>query len=292
MYDPATCVSTSTTLKKLTHDGLARTYQLHVPASACRAGAAGRGAAVPMVVYLHCYGCPCSTSRGWEEESDARGAVLVKPCGDDLSGTPSWNAGACCGDAARDNRDDQGFIQAAVREVLATASRPAIDPDRMYLTGFSNGGFMTSVLARTSILFAAAAPVSGFEYTHAASPARPGGVRLQVHHGLLDGHVSIRGCCDAHRCCCDISSDDGNCTGLPEFAAKWSHINGCDDEVSAVTALLDTGTARRPNTTTTTTSSARMACVALPGCRRSTEVCVHADKHQYGLPPTPLTPCS
>ena len=146
-----------------------------------------------MVIFLHCYGCPCSTSRGWEEESDARGAVLVKPCGDDLGGVPSWNAGACCGDAVRDNRDDKGFIQAVVREVLATSSRPWIDPERAYLTGFSNGGFMTSVLARTSTLFAAAAPVSGFEYTHDDTPARPGGVRLQVQTPFIFASIGWSG---------------------------------------------------------------------------------------------------
>ena len=143
----------------IAHGGLNRSYQVFVPRAACVAGA--RGHTVPAVVHLHCFGCPCGQkTHGWGKEAARRGFVVVQPCGDDQGYMPSWNAGACCGDAVSRSRDDVGFIQAAVRDVLVKQRWPSLNSSRVYLTGFSNGGFMSSIVARRSTLFAAVAPAS------------------------------------------------------------------------------------------------------------------------------------
>ena len=122
----------------IVHGLLNRSYRVHVPASACAAGAAGNPVAA--VVHLHCYGCPCGTGgdRGWVAEAEARGVVLIEPCGDGQGGgggggaggarrhgfhggrqeVPSWNAGPCCGEAVRQGRDDIGFVQVSRHRAL------------------------------------------------------------------------------------------------------------------------------------------------------------------------------
>ena len=65
--------------------------------------------------------------------------------------------------AVADKLDDVGFVQAVVQDVIArqlhatsqnsAMPRITIDQSAVYLTGFSNGGFLASVLARQSTLF-------------------------------------------------------------------------------------------------------------------------------------------
>src|SRR5258706_12239741 len=50
-----------------------------------------------------------------------------------------WNGGACCGSAARDNVDDVGFISALVTEI---GRNLPVDPNRIYIAGFSSGAIM------------------------------------------------------------------------------------------------------------------------------------------------------
>ena len=92
----------------------------------------------PVIVSLHPLG---GNRSGWAGETDLaafardRGAILVIPQG--LWGM--WNTGECCGPASALGVDDVGFLD----EVMArTASRPDVDPDRVYVAGLSNGGLM------------------------------------------------------------------------------------------------------------------------------------------------------
>lgn len=64
-------------------------------------------------------------------------AELVYPAGYDKS----WNAGGCCGDAARQNVDDVAFLSALVQRVDPGHKHP------IYLVGYSNGGRMVYRMA-------------------------------------------------------------------------------------------------------------------------------------------------
>ncbi len=73
----------------------------------------------------------------------------------------AWNAGNCCGFAlANPDVDDIAYF----REMVATLIvKYQIDPKRVYITGWSNGGKMTlrAVCELGSDTFRAAAPFAG-----------------------------------------------------------------------------------------------------------------------------------
>ncbi len=52
----------------------------------------------------------------------------------------SFDAGTCCGPAAAEGVDDVAFIDDVIDAVSALYP---VDPDRIFMTGFSNGGMMT-----------------------------------------------------------------------------------------------------------------------------------------------------
>jgi polyhydroxybutyrate depolymerase len=65
--------------------------------------------------------------------------MLLAPDGTrDSSGRRFWNAGACC-DFDRSGVDDLAYISGLIGAVRAVH---AVDPRRIYLVGFSNGGHM------------------------------------------------------------------------------------------------------------------------------------------------------
>jgi polyhydroxybutyrate depolymerase len=114
------------------------------------------GRSIPLVVALH--GRPSSAEElrrtsALDATADANAFLLAYP--DALDG--SWNALECC-----DGADDVGFLTALVGELVRSWN---VDPDRVYVTGFSNGASMTYRLAvEASDIVAAIAPVSGGFY--------------------------------------------------------------------------------------------------------------------------------
>ncbi len=67
-------------------------------------------------------------------------AELVYPAGYKMS----WNAGGCCGDAAKQDIDDVAFLKALVAKVDPGHEHP------IYLVGYSNGGRMAYRMACSS----------------------------------------------------------------------------------------------------------------------------------------------
>ena len=96
-----------------------------------------------------------------------------------------WNAGQCCGAAARENIDDIGYVAA----IVATVSRElAVDHQRIYVTGFSDGGRMAHhVACRMSATVAAIAVVSGSLEDDDCHPAKS--VATLTIHGTDDDQV-------------------------------------------------------------------------------------------------------
>ena len=95
----------------------------------------------------------------------------------------TWNAGVCCGDAARENVDDIGFIS----KLIDTLARDyPVDLTRVYATGLSNGGALSYRLAcELTDKIAAVAPVGYNGEIEICHPSRP--VPIMHVHGLLDG---------------------------------------------------------------------------------------------------------
>jgi len=116
---------------------------------------------------------------------DARGFVTVFPDGV----SQSWNADTCCGVAQATRVDDLAFTRAMLDAVDAEF---CIDSDRIYASGFSNGGFFAHRLAcEMSSRFAAIAVHSAQNGATNCTPPRAVPV-LQVH-GTADLKVPYGG---------------------------------------------------------------------------------------------------
>jgi polyhydroxybutyrate depolymerase len=135
-----------TTTRTVTHDGKQRTYVLTAP------DAAGAGQ-LPLVIALHFYpgsGRAMADLTGFSGIAEREGFLVAYP--DGLNG--GFNALMCCG-----AEDDVGFIRAVIEDI---GTSHAVDADRIYATGISNGGDLTYRLAaELPGVFAAIAPVSG-----------------------------------------------------------------------------------------------------------------------------------
>ena len=143
---------------------------------------------VPLLIMFHGAGGDGSRAEaatGFTDLAEADDFIVVYPNGtqaNSIEGALSWNAGACCGLARDDNVDDVGFILAMIAELQA--SYP-IDPARIYLTGFSNGGMMSYRLAcEHRELFAGIAVLGGSLVTSSCQPDGP--LPVLIVHGTAD----------------------------------------------------------------------------------------------------------
>jgi polyhydroxybutyrate depolymerase len=159
-------------------DQLDRRYIVWLPVSS-----RGKGP-FPVVLAFHGgYGM----AEGLEERAalhtapEADGYVIVYPEGYQRS----WNAGACCGPAMRNNIDEVKFVHAILDDLESLVS---IDRRRIYATGFSNGAMLCYFLACTmSDEIAAIAPVAGAMQRPLSDEWRPNRPVPVFHlHGISD----------------------------------------------------------------------------------------------------------
>ena len=172
----------------ITHDGIERTYILHVPPSYDDSQPA------PLVLGFHGGGGNADTqmqTSKFSDLADEKGFIVAYPNGtgrreDKLL---TWNGGTCCAYAAINQIDDVGFVRAMITEI---ENNYRIDAKRIYATGLSNGGIFSYRLAcDASDIFAAIAPVSGTQNTIRCNPTQP--VSVIHFHGTADEHVPYNG---------------------------------------------------------------------------------------------------
>jgi polyhydroxybutyrate depolymerase len=137
------------------HDGRKRTYKVHHPTGY------NSLEKYPLIIVLH--GGMGNSEHiegvtGMSEKADEEGFIVVYPNGTSLSGLHTWNAGFCCGYAYETDVDDVGFIRALIEKLDKTLQ---IDTERIFVTGFSNGGMLTyRIGSELSDIIAAIAPVA------------------------------------------------------------------------------------------------------------------------------------
>lgn len=175
----------------LTADGL-RWYRQALPP-----GHDPEGGPYPVAFLFHGGGgnaLQVAESTGFIEAGLARGYVVIAPEGSGNQGGPplfllqTWNAGNCCDYAQANDIDDVAFFEAMVDKLVA---QQAVDPARVFVTGFSNGGKLSyRIAAERPDLIAAAAPV-GCSLGVDTPPIAP--VPLLSIHGLLDENVPFWG---------------------------------------------------------------------------------------------------
>ncbi len=177
----------------------------------------------PLVVVLHGYSGTADVQQQYfrfQEEAAARGAVLAYPDGTpDRRDLQFWNATDACCDFFGSDVDDVAYLSAVVDHVR---SMHAIDPQRIYLAGHSNGGFMSYRLAcERADLFAAVVSLAGATYADPAdcSPSEP--VSIAQVHGTLDEVIAYDGG--------DLIGSDY--PSAAATAATWAGYNGCDTAI-------------------------------------------------------------
>jgi polyhydroxybutyrate depolymerase len=154
---PPDLVGTLVAEHSLTVDGVKRTYRSVIPATPATHP-------LPLMIVLHGRGQqPWTAVRatGFLPFARKGQAVLVYP--DGIS--RSWNAGSgCCGVAGTRGTPDTAFVTAVVADALHGLP---VDPAKVYLVGYSNGGKLAWLLTCTHpALFAAVA-------TYGAAPLAP-----------------------------------------------------------------------------------------------------------------------
>jgi polyhydroxybutyrate depolymerase len=169
------------------YGGIGRSYIVHVPPNASGASA------LPAILNFHGAGTNAEQQErysGMDATADRDGFVVVYPNGTGR-GTRAltWNAGGCCGAAARNNVDDVGFIRAVLDDL---ATRIHIDRARVYATGMSNGAMMAYRLGvEAADRIAAIAPVEGGLMVRTSGPARP--MPLMIFNSVDDRYVPYQG---------------------------------------------------------------------------------------------------
>jgi polyhydroxybutyrate depolymerase len=137
-------VSAAVVTYTITVDGRDRTYLLRSPERV------DQTAPLPLLLVIHGAGGNASKAEKATAMTDLAGAdgfIVAYPNGTqaaDIEGEYSWNAGACCARPVRDGIDDVKFIMAAIADIQ---TQQPVDPDRIYVSGFSNGGMLSYRLA-------------------------------------------------------------------------------------------------------------------------------------------------
>lgn len=205
----------------ITHGGLQRDYILYVPANYTGSQS------VPLLFNFHGYTSNASEQMFYGDFraiADTAGFIIVHPEGKlDGSGQTHFNVGW-----GGSSVDDLGFTSALIDSLMLDY---AIDADRVYSTGMSNGGFMSFHLAcNLSSRIAAIASVTGSMVPATMSncaASHPTAI-MQIH-GTADGTVSYNG-------------GGGISVSIPSVLNYWSNYNNTDS--SPITTPV-------PNTSTT-----------------------------------------
>jgi polyhydroxybutyrate depolymerase len=212
----------SSSRETFTFDGMTRAYRLYKPK--------GMPSPTPLVVVLHALGANtvnAEQTMGWDKQADQARFTVVYPEG--IGWT--WNAHGCCGEAGQKNVNDIGFIKAVVDRI------PGIDPNRIYLTGLSNGGIMAYTMACNTDIFAAIGPV---EATQIDPCPNPHPTSVMAYHNLDDPAVKFGGTPKG-----GPSQVDG--PPVADTIAFWRRVNACAPPVVTERGSRTTSVATCPD---------------------------------------------
>ena len=198
------------------HDGIQRDYILYIPAIY------DGNTDVPLVLNFHGFGSNANEQMHYgdfRDIADTEGFLLVHPEGTLSNGDQFWNVGFP-GSTSTSTIDDVGFTEALI-DKLSTLY--AIDLDRVYATGMSNGGFMSFLLAcQLSEKIAAVASVTGsmtqdtFDDCNAQLPTPV----LQIH-GTEDDVV--------------LYNENNLSLPIPDVISYWVDHNNCETTPTTTT---------------------------------------------------------
>ncbi len=203
----------------LNQDGLSRSYQLYLPSSY------QVGKLLPLLVVLHGRGGTAERMAdltGFNSRAEEHGFIVAYPQAQDkqwnyLHGISGYHP----------EPDDSSFILKIIDTIGLDHN---IDPDRIYITGISNGGFMAQRLAcYAPQKFAAIASVAAGGYAHMADECKSGEpVNILYIHGTADSKVPWGGL--------NLKDTNGNLQSVTMSISQslkfWSERNHCNTKVN------------------------------------------------------------
>jgi polyhydroxybutyrate depolymerase len=185
---------------------------------------AGYDAAVPapLIVQLHGYsgsGAGQLRYMGIGELADTYGFLTVAPDGSqEAEGRQLrfWNASSACCNFQGSEIDDVAYLKSLIDEI---SSRWNVDPDRIYLVGHSNGGFMSYRMAyeHPETIAAIASLAGATEGGQRPPPGAPVHV-LQIH-GTDDAVIEYTGG--------GFGPEDATYPSARFSVGQWAGFNGC-----------------------------------------------------------------
>lgn len=180
----------------------------------------------PLVIAIHGFSCSgefFAENSGWHSVGEERGAIIVYPTAypfertvknggrfdGNIAVTPSWNSGFFSIETDPNGPDDLHFFKEMLEKLEAEYP---VDPERIYVTGHSNGSMMTQRIMRYwPQKFAGFAPVGAMECREKAIPIPEDGYLRNVWYtiGEFDGagcsmeegtgnSITVRNLCDAN----------------------------------------------------------------------------------------------
>lgn len=182
----------------------------------------------PLVVVLHGFsgtGEFADFYLGMRSRVSSRGFVLLSPEGTktpagtpapppetgDLGGKQFWSATDNCCDFGGTGVDDSGYLQALIEKAKKAYN---IDPNRVYLIGHSNGGFMVNRLGcDAGKTFAGIASLAGGTYKDLRNCRSPEAVRYLQIHAEDDDRI--------------LYGDHPEYSGAKATVGHWISKNGC-----------------------------------------------------------------
>ncbi len=222
---PATCrpLPPGVTETTLTAGGGDHPVRIFVPSSFA-------GAPLPVVLDWHglgSNGTEQAVYSGYETLADAEGFIAVHPTGVDSS----WELA----DEQYPARDDLEFVDALIDVLIQDW---CADPQRIYSTGMSNGGYFTArLLCERADRIAAAASVAGTYHPEGCMPSRS--VPYHAYHGTADTVVPFDGSGESV-----LAGDDPALRAffeqvMPEEFAEFAADAGCAPEPASTTVGAD-----------------------------------------------------
>ena len=198
---------------------VARPYQSHAP------GNYDPTKSYPLVILLHGYGVNGITQDlywAMDAASDEKRFLLAYPDGTkDMRGSRFWNATDNCCNFDNLPVDDVAYLDAVIADMSALYN---VDAKRIYVTGHSNGGYMSYRYAcERADKIAAAVILAGLMWKDVTKCPAKGRVAIAHVHGDMDMSVPYNG--------------GANAPSAMQSVADWARIDGCTGTLGAATTL-------------------------------------------------------
>jgi poly(3-hydroxybutyrate) depolymerase len=241
-----------------------RSFYVYSPPHLCSVGGydldddSGRDR-MRIILAIHGYtGRPRQEIEKWHDVAASLDAIVIAPEGTPTAGVGlGWNAIQCCGTPMRDEVDDLDFVINGAVGIFLDSLRDGgtkngnsggavYNGGAVIATGFSNGGFLSSLLGLLSAegdhgrpsWLVGVVPTGGYQYDAGlyGGPSGPRPMPVMSHHGGKDSVVDPDGCCapddgSESNCAFDIGIKQKTCTSVKRAFEMWADINRCSNTV-------------------------------------------------------------